>query len=88
MNLGATLVTLGRGDEAIAVLKAGSTLDGSALKDKQAHEAARVQALLQLGSLYADQGRLQRALTSYRDALKALPDHYPPQVRKHFRMKS
>lgn len=80
MNLGAALASVGRGTEAAAVLRAGASLDGSGLKDKRAHEAARVQALLQLGALYADQGRLQRALSAYREALHALPDHYPPQV--------
>lgn len=80
MNLGAALASIGRGTEAAAVLRAGASLDGSGLKDKRAHEAARVQALLQLGALYADQGRLQRALSAYREALHALPDHYPPQV--------
>ena len=80
MNLGAALISVGRGTDAAAVLRAGASLDGSGLKDKRAHEAARVQALLQLGALYADQGRLQRALSAYREALRALPDHYPPQV--------
>lgn len=80
MNLGAALISVGRGTEAAAVLRAGASLDGTGLKDKRAHEAARVQALLQLGALYADQGRLQRALSAYREALRALPDHYPPQV--------
>jgi len=80
VNLGAALISVGRGTDAAAVLRAGASLDGSGLKDKRAHEAARVQALLQLGALYADQGRLQRALSAYREALRALPDHYPPQV--------
>lgn len=80
VNLGATLVSVGRGTEAMTVLRAGASLDGSALKDRKAHEAARVQALLQLGSLYAEQGRLHKALSSYREALRMLPEHYPPQV--------
>jgi len=80
VNLGAALISVGRGTEAAAVLRTGASLDGSGLKDKRAHEAARVQALLQLGALYADQGRLQRALSAYREALRTLPDHYPPQV--------
>ncbi|XP_015608996.1 transmembrane and TPR repeat-containing protein CG4341 [Cephus cinctus] len=79
VNLGAALASSGRGSEAAAVLRAGASLDGSGLKDRRAHEAARVQALLQLGALYADQGRLQRALSAYREALGALPEHYPPQ---------
>lgn len=80
VNLGAVLSSVGRGTEAIAVLRAGASLDGSSLKDRKAHEVARVQALLQLGTLYAEQGKLQRALTSYREALRALPEHFPPQV--------
>lgn len=79
MNLGATLVSVGRAKEAVSVLRAGATLDGSALKDKKAHESARVQALLQLGSIYAEQGRLHKALSSYREALRMMPEHYPPQ---------
>ncbi|XP_043487611.1 protein O-mannosyl-transferase TMTC2-like isoform X1 [Polistes fuscatus] len=79
VNLGAALLSVGRDTEAAAVLRAGASLDGSGLKDKRTHEAARVQALLQLGALYADKGRLQRALSAYREALHALPDHYPPQ---------
>ncbi|KAJ8667942.1 hypothetical protein QAD02_009605, partial [Eretmocerus hayati] len=79
VNLGATLASVGRGEEAAAVLRAGANLDGSALKDRRAHEAARVQALLQLGSLHAEQGRLNKALASYRQALVLMPEHYPPQ---------
>ena len=80
MNLGATLVSVGRESEAIAVFRAAVSIDGSALKDRKAHEIARFQALLQLGSLYAEQGRLHSALTSYRESLLMMPDHYPPQV--------
>ena len=80
VNLGAALVAVGRGTEAAGILRAGASLDGSGLKDRRAHEAARVQALLQLGGLYADQGKLQKALSAYREALHALPEHYPPQV--------
>ncbi|XP_058804463.1 protein O-mannosyl-transferase TMTC1-like [Phymastichus coffea] len=79
VNLGATLVSVGRGSEAVAVLKAGASIDGSALKDRKAHETARVQALVQLGSLYAEQGRPHKALASYRQALEMLPENYPPQ---------
>lgn len=73
-------MAVGRGSEAVAVLKAGASIDGSALKDRKVHETARVQALVQLGSLYAEQGRPHKALASYRQALKMLPEHYPPQV--------
>ncbi|XP_043267624.1 protein O-mannosyl-transferase TMTC2 [Venturia canescens] len=79
VNLGSALVSVGRGTEAAGILRAGASLDGSALKDRRAHEAARVQALLQLGGLYADQGKLQGALSAYKEALHVLPEHYPPQ---------
>ncbi|XP_044733446.1 protein O-mannosyl-transferase TMTC2-like [Chrysoperla carnea] len=79
VNLGSALVAAGRCQEAVAILRQGSKLDGTGLKDRRTHETARVSALLQLGSLYADQGRLQRALAAYREALHTMPDHYPPQ---------
>lgn len=82
VNLGAALSTVGRGTEAVAVLRIGASLDGSSLKDREAHEVAKVQALLQLGTLYAEQRKFQRALTSYREALRTLPEHFPPQVFK------
>lgn len=85
MNLGSALVSVGRGTEAVGILRAGASLDGSGLKDRRAHEAARVQALLQLGGLYADQGKLQGALSAYKEALHVLPEHYPPQVSPHRR---
>lgn len=80
INLGAALISSGRCQEAVAVLRQGSRLDGTGLKDRREHETAKVSALLQLGALYSDQGRLQRALATYREAAHSLPDHYPPQV--------
>ncbi|XP_072385462.1 protein O-mannosyl-transferase Tmtc2 isoform X2 [Diabrotica undecimpunctata] len=79
VNLGAALIASGRCQEATAVLRQGSKLDGTGLKDRKEHESAKVSALLQLGALYSDQGRLQRALATYREAAHSLPDHYPPQ---------
>ncbi|KAL7294792.1 hypothetical protein TKK_0011724 [Trichogramma kaykai] len=79
VNLGSTLTTLGRENEAVVVLRAAASIDGSALKDRKAHEVARLQALLQLGSIYAEQGRLHSALSTYREALKTMPEHYPRQ---------
>lgn len=79
VNLGAALITAGRCQEAVSVLRQGSRLDGTGLRDRREHESARVSALLQLGGLYSDQGRLQRALAAYREAAHSLPKHYPPQ---------
>lgn len=80
LNLGTSLIALGRCQEAAAVLRDGSKLEGVGLRDRTAHNNARVSTLLQLGGLYAEQGKLQRALAVYREALHNLPDTYPPQV--------
>lgn len=81
LNLGTSLIALGRCQEAANVLRDGSRLDGTGLRDRTAHDNARISSLLQLGGLYAEQGKLQRALAVYREALHNLPDSYPPQVR-------
>ncbi|XP_053676726.1 protein O-mannosyl-transferase TMTC2 [Anopheles nili] len=83
LNLGTSLIALGRCQEAASVLREGTKLDGSGLRDRTAHENARISALLQLGNLYADQGKLQRALAVYREALHTLPERYPPQGIYH-----
>ncbi|KFB36955.1 AGAP009112-PA-like protein [Anopheles sinensis] len=83
LNLGTSLIALGRCQEAASVLREGSKLDGTGLRDRAAHENARISALLQLGNLYADQGKLQRALAVYREALHSLPERYPPQGIYH-----
>lgn len=80
LNLGTSLIALGRCQEAANVLRDGSRLDGTGLRDRTAHDNARIASLLQLGGLYAEQGKLQRALAVYREALHNLPDSYPPQV--------
>ena len=80
LNLGTSLIALGRCQEAASVLRDGSKLDGTGLRDRSAHDNARISSLLQLGGLYADQGKLQRALAVYREALYTLPERYPPQV--------
>lgn len=82
LNLGTSLIALGRCHEAASVLRDGTKLDGTGLRDRTAHENARISSLLQLGGLYADQGKLQRALAVYREALHTLPHNYPPQVRR------
>lgn len=81
LNLGTSLIALGRCQEAANVLREGSRLDGAGLRDRSAHDNARMASLLQLGGLYAEQGKLQRALAIYREALHNLPEKYPPQVR-------
>jgi protein O-mannosyl-transferase len=80
LNLGTSLIALGRCHEAASVLRDGSTLDGTGLRDRTSHESARISSLLQLGGLYADQGKIQRAIAVYKEALHTLPNNYPPQV--------
>lgn len=75
------MIALGKCQEAAAVLRKGSRLDGHGLRDRTAHENAKIASLLQLGGLYGEQGKLQRALAVYREALHVLPSNYPPQVR-------
>jgi protein O-mannosyl-transferase len=82
--MGSSLIALGRCREAAAILREGSKLDGSGLRDRTAHENAKISALLQLANLYADQEKLQRAIAIYREALHVLPERYPPQVRYKF----
>lgn len=84
LNLGTSLIALGRCHEAASVLRDGTKLDGTGLRDRTAHENARISSLLQLGGLYADQSKLQRALAVYREALHTLPHNYPPQVSSNF----
>lgn len=84
LNLGTSLIALGRCHEAASVLRDGTKLDGTGLRDRTAHETARISSLLQLGGLYADQGKLQRALAVYREALHTHPYNYPPQVSAMF----
>lgn len=79
--MGTSLIALGRCHEAAAMLRDGSKLDGVGLRDRTAHDNARISMLLQLGSLYAEQGKLQRALAVYRETLHSLPKNYPPQVK-------
>lgn len=85
--MGTSLIALGRCQEAATVLRDGSKLDGIGLRDRTEHDTARVATLLQLGGLFAEQGKLQRALAVYREALHKLPSSYPPQVCGYLKTK-
>lgn len=76
LNLGISLIALGKCQEAAQVLQDGSRLNGTGVRDRNSHENARISSYLQLGALYADQGKLQRALAVYREALHELPHNY------------
>lgn len=88
LNMGTSLIALGRCHEAASILRQGSKLDGNGLRDRTAHNNARISMLLQLGSLYVDQGKLQRALAVYRETLHSLPKNYPPQVSPSMQINS
>lgn len=76
LNLGISLIALGKCHEAAQILQEGSKIDGTGVRDRAAHENARISSYLQLGALYVEQGKLQRALAVYREALHELPHHY------------
>nr|CAD7454550.1 unnamed protein product [Timema tahoe] len=79
LNLGQLLERLSRCEEAVLVYRRCSRLDGTRLKDPRAHEATRVSALLRLGRLYANQGRLTEAAQAYQEAVDKMPEYFPPQ---------
>ncbi|CAD7079889.1 unnamed protein product [Hermetia illucens] len=83
LNLGTSLIALGHCQEAASILKEGTKVDGTGVRDRGAHENARISLYLQLGSLYAEQGKLQRALAVYREALHSLPANYQREVLLH-----
>ncbi|KAH8271113.1 hypothetical protein KR018_012409, partial [Drosophila ironensis] len=72
LNLGISFIALGKRQQAIEILQAGSNLDGATVRDRGAHDQARSSSYLQLGALYVEQGKLQRALAVYREALASL----------------
>ena len=80
LQLGQLLARHGRCTEAARVLARCAQLSATGVRDRRAHQAARVSALLLLGNLHAEQGRGQRALAAYRRALELRPPRYPPQV--------
>ncbi|XP_073821068.1 transmembrane O-mannosyltransferase targeting cadherins 2 [Musca autumnalis] len=76
LNLGISLIAMGKCQDAAQVLHEGSKVDGTGVRDRQGHENARITSYLQLGALYVEQGKLQRALAVYREALHELPHNY------------
>lgn len=84
LNLGTSLIAMGKCHEAVKVLQEGTKTDGTGVRDRSAHENARMSAYLQLGNLYAEQGKLQRALAVYREAMHSLPAaHFQREVLYH-----
>lgn len=79
--MGVSLIAMNHTHEAAKVLRTGSRLDGKGLRDRPAHENARMASLLQLGGLYTQHGKLKSALAVYREALHSHPARYPLQVR-------
>lgn len=73
---------MGKFNEAAIFLREGSRLDGNGLRDRREHEHARITSLLVLGQLHVDNGRLQRAVAIYREALATLPPFLFGQTEK------
>ena len=63
LNLGLTLSAMGRRDDAIKILDAGSKLDDNGLKDPKTNANARVSALWHLGKLLLEAGEPGRAVS-------------------------
>ena len=80
LNLAQLLERRGHFEEAVSIYRRCSRLNGAGLKDPRTHEATKISALLHLGRLYADQGRLHKAVAMYQEAVDKMPGHYPPQV--------
>jgi tetratricopeptide (TPR) repeat protein len=84
LNLAQLLERRGHYEEAVSLYRRCSRLNGAGLKDPRTHEATKISALLHLGRLYADQGRLHKAVSMYQEAVDKMPGHYPPQVLIQF----
>lgn len=84
LNLAQLLERRGHYEEAVSLYRRCSRLNGAGLKDPRTHEATKISALLHLGRLYADQGRLHKAVAMYQEAVDKMPGHYPPQVPIQF----
>ena len=80
LNLAQLLERRGHHEQAVSLYRRCSRLNGAGLKDPRTHEATKISALLHLGRLYADQGRLHKAVAMYQEAVDKMPGHYPPQV--------
>ncbi|GFG31598.1 hypothetical protein Cfor_11746, partial [Coptotermes formosanus] len=80
LNLAQLLERRGQYEQAVSVYRRCSRLNGAGLKDPRTHEATKISALLHLGRLYADQGRLHKAVAMYQEAVDKMPGHYPPQA--------
>lgn len=78
--MGVSLIAMNHTHEAAKVLRKGSRLEGKGLRDRPAHENARMASLLQLGGLYTQHGKVKSALAVYREALHSHPPRYPLQV--------
>ena len=84
LNLAQLLERRGHYEEAVSLYRRCSRLNGAGLKDPRTHEATKISALLHLGRMYADQGRLHKAVAMYQEAVDKMPGHYPPQVSIQF----
>lgn len=80
VNLGAALASDGRLSEAVSVLRAGTRVDGTRVRDRREHDSARVSALVQLAALHVQRSHWHKALAAYREALQIIPESEVPIV--------
>ncbi len=85
LNLGILLGKQGQHDQAVRWLSACSQLDGSGVRDPQAHRHGQIQALLTWGQLELSRGQSQTAIQLYKQALRRSPTSVQQlQVRVQF----
>lgn len=82
LNLGQLLASKGRCEEAEAILKRCSDLDGAGLKDPRTHETTKISALLHLGRLYTERGKYNEAVSVYKKGVRLKPADNQPQVKE------
>lgn len=78
VNLGASLAADGRLAEAVSVLRAGTRVDGTRVRDRREHDSARVSALVQLAALHIQRHHWHKALAAYKEALQIIPEADAP----------
>lgn len=78
----------GRSDEAVRWLRACSQLDGSGVRDPQAHRSYQTEALVRWGRIELDRGQPLKALRLYKQALARSPGGSQLQVTLDFLLRA
>lgn len=75
LNLGQLMIKQGRHDQAVRWFSACTQLDGSGVRDPQAHRHSQVQALIRWGQAEMARGQPQRAIQLLKQAARRPPSH-------------